>query len=284
MEKRVTSGVRRRVPVVNGIFYPNNREILTNQLVSWGLKEGSKAPSPPGGQVLIAPHGAWDISGRIAGAAFASLQLTETLVRGIRRVILLGPCYSFDEEGIYLSESDFFETPLGDLPVDLNLTRKLASCSTVIKVNDIPHLSEHSLEVLLPFVKYCLGEVKIVPILVSGNRPVLISGLARALRIILENYMEESLIVISSNVSRSLEPGLALSMAEEFRSVVSSMDTGGFLARFAEGRISACGGVPVGGLLESGLLDGKRFSALTPLAHGTGEDGQAVYYGAFACS
>ena len=268
--------MRRRVPVVNGIFYPDNRETLTNQLASWGLKNGSNI-SAPGGQVIIAPHGAWDISGNIAGAAFASVR-----VRGIRRVILLGPCHSFDEEGIYLSESDFFETPLGDLPVDLKLTRKLASCSTVIKVNDIPHLSEHSLEVLLPLVKYCLGGVKIVPILASGNRPVLISGLAKALRIILEEHMEESLLVISSNISRSPDPALALSMAEEFRSIISNMDTGAFLARLAEGRINACGGALIAALLESGLLDGKHFSALTSLAHGTGEDGQTVYYGAFA--
>jgi len=293
MGKRRYSEARQRVPIVSGIFYPDSRETLTNQLVSWELKEGLNTRSS-GGQVIIAPHGAWNISGNIAGAAFASTQankapvneapLNEPEARGIRRVILLGPWHGSNEEGIYLSESVTFQTPLGNLPVDRKLNRELSSCSTLIRMNDIPHLSEHSLEVLLPLVKYCFSDVKIVPILASGGRPALISGLARALRVVLENYIEESLFVISSNVSRNIDPALALSMAEEFRSVLLSMDTGAFLTCVAKGRISACAAALIASLLESGLLAGKRFSALTPLAHGTEEDGETVYYGAFSCN
>ena len=280
-------GARRRVSVVNGIFYPDNRETLIKQLHSWGLKEGSDTPSV-GGQIIIAPHGAWDISGNIAGAAFASVQGNdpepkEPELREISRVIMLGPCHGPCEQGIYLSESDSFQTPLGDLPIDRNLNIKLASCSTLSRVNDIPHLSEHSLEVLLPLVKYCFPGAKIVPILVSGNRPVIISGLARTLKVILETYMEESLLVISSNVSRSPDPALALSMADEFCSILSGMDTNAFFASIGGRRISACGGAIIAALFESGLLEGKCFSALTPLIHSAGEDGQTICYGAFAC-
>jgi len=286
MAKRVLTGTRRRFPVANDIFYPDSRETLASQLASWDLKTAGNFSSR-GGQVIIAPHGAWDISGSIAGAAFASVQGNDVQpdyvpVNGIRRVILLGPCHGCNEEGIYLSESDIFQTPLGNLPVDRKLNRELASCSTLIRVNDIPHLSEHSLEVLLPLVKYCFPDVRIIPILANGGRPALISGLARALRVTLENYMEESLLVISSNVSRNMEPALALSMAEEFRSVLLSMDTGVFLASLAGGRISACGAALIAALLESGLLDGKRCSALTPLINSIEEDGQTIYYGAFA--
>ena len=291
MGKRRHSGAKRRFPVVNGIFYPDSPEALTDKLASWGLKESSNTLSF-GGQAIIAPHGAWEISGTIAGAAFASTQKrknrTEYPVnespQGINRVILLGPCHGFGEEGIYLSESVSFQTPLGNMPVDQELNRKLASCSTLITINDIPHLSEHSLEVLLPIVKYCLSEVMIIPILMEGKRPALISGLAKALRMTLENYMEESLIVISSNVSRNLDPVLALSMADEFGDLLENMDTGAFFAGLAKGRISACGRALVGALLESGLLHGKRFSTLCPLVQGRGEEGETVYYGAFGCS
>jgi len=241
------------------------------------------------GQVIIAPHGAWGISGKIAGAAFAAVQsggqsTSENVSASdrISRVILLGPCHCPGEQGIYLSESIAFETPLGELTVDRRLNQKLASCSTLFRENDILHLSEHSLEILLPMIKYCFPDVKIVPILVQGSRPVLISGLARALRAILEAYMEKSLLIVSSNVSLSHDPAIAFSMADEFRSILSSMDTGAFLAGLSEGRISACGGPIIAALLESGLLAGKRFSALPPLLHGTEECGQTVYYGAFA--
>ena len=287
-EELASSEPLRRFPVANGIFYPDNRETLIKQLFSWGLKTIVGAPGF-GGQVIIAPHGAWSISGRVAAAAFEAVQAAlqmpcEPALDDISRVILLGPCHGPGEQGIFLSESVSFQTALGGLPVDRGLNRKLASCSTLIMENDIPHLSEHSLEILLPMIKYCFPDAGIVPILVNGSRPVIISGLARALGAILECRTEKTLIVISTNVSSSSDPALAFSMADEFRSILLGMDTGAFLARFSEGRISACGGALVAALLESGLLAGKRFSSLTPLIRGTEEDGHAVYYGAFSAS
>jgi AmmeMemoRadiSam system protein B len=198
--------------------------------------------------------------------------------------LLLGINHQSAEEGIYLSESASFETPLGDLIVDQKLNRKLASCSTLIRVNDIPHLSEHSLEVLLPMVKYCFPEASIVPILMCSGRPVLISSLARALRIVMEKYIDECLVIISSNVSQHPDPALAFSMADEFRSILEQMDTRAFLACLSAGRISACGKALAGVILESGLLEGSVFSSLLPLAQGREENGETVYYGAFATS
>ena len=276
---------RQRFPVVNGIFYPDNSEALIDRLTAWGLRE-EREISSPGGQIIIAPHGAWDISGMIAAAAFAKVQAgrteNETQSGGIKRIILLGPCHGSGEQGIYLSESASFQTPLGDLPVDRRVNQKLASCSTLFRENDSLHLSEHSLEILLPMAKYCFPGVKIVPILAQGHRPVLISGLARALRLILEEYMDRSLLVVSSNAAASGDPSLAFSMADEFRTILASMDTGAFLAGLSQGRISACGGAIIAALLDSGLLGGRRFSALTPLIHKTEENGHTVYYSAFA--
>ena len=263
--------------MVNGIFYPDEKDSLRSLLASWGLKEDSGSP----GRAILVPHGAWDLTGTIAGTAFAALQKNPARDRKVRRVFLLGPCHGYDDEGIYLSESMSFQTPLGPLPVDMRLNLEFASCSTLIKVNDIPHLSEHSLEVILPLVKYCFPMAKIIPIIVKGERAALISGLARALRIIMEKYTEESLIVISSNISQNTDPDLALSMAEEFSFLLSGNDTEAFLAGLAEGRISPCGGALAGALLGSGLFAGKGFSALGPLKSGR-EEGETIYYGAFA--
>lgn len=261
--------------MVNGIFYPEDRESLTGRLVSWGLKEATAL----GGQAILAPHGAWELTGNVAAAAFTAIQKEGE--KPVKKVLLLGTCHQPGEEGIYLSESTSFETPLGDIPVDQKLNRELASCSTLIKINDIPHLSEHSLEILLPMIKYCCPRAKLVPVLMSGGRPALISGLAKALSIVFEEQMEESLVVISSNVSQNIDPALALSMADEFCSLLQNMDTRAFLACLASGRISACGGALIGAFLASELLNGKRFSTLCPLMQSTGEDGQTVYYGAF---
>lgn len=276
MARSRNRGAKRRSPVVNGIFYPENPETIRGMFDSWGLKEGSPAR---GGQAILVPHGAWGLTGSIAAAAFAAVQ--KEAGQSISTVLILGKYHQPAEEGIYLSESASFETPLGDLQVDRKLNRELASCSTQIRINDIPHLSEHSLEVLLPMVKYCFPEAAIVPILMSGERQALISGLAKALRVILEKYREESLFIVSSNVSKNPDSGLALSMADEFRSLLESMDTRAFFDCLSAGRISACGGPLIGALLESGLLEGRRFSALLPPAQYRGENGDTFYNGAF---
>ena len=277
MATRANSGIRRRSPVVNGIYYPEGEVALTDLLSSWGLQKGFQAR---GGQIVVAPHGAWDLTGSIAASAFACLQRSPD-GGGIGRVLLLGPCHQSGEDSIYLSESDFFETPLGDLEVDKGLNRKLSSCSTLISTNDIPHLSEHSLEVLLPMVKYCFPGTQIVPILMNSRKPLFISALAKALRISLETSMEECLIIISSTVSQNFDPAIAFAMANEFCSLLEGMEARAFLVGLAEGRISACGGALLGALFESGLLSGKRFSAMVPLAQGKGDDGETVYYRAY---
>ena len=286
MESIRLTGLAKRAPVVNGIFYPENREVLVRQLDSWGLKEGvfsltgyEHSGGAKGGQAILAPHAAWELTGRLAGCAFAALQEDPALT--IDRVLLLGTTHNSAEEGIYLSESAFFETPLGDLWVDQKINRELAFCSSHIKIYDIPHLLEHALEVLLPMVKYCYPSAKIVPVLMSGKKPALISCLAKALWIVLEKYAEKSLFVVSSNVSCNNDPALALAMAREFCSHIADMDARNFLACLEAGRISACGGALVASLLESGLMRGRHFSALCPLAQAAGENGNTFYYGAF---
>ena len=263
--------------MANGIYYPDSKAALTDLLSSWGLSKNSPAS---GGQVILAPHGAWDLTGNIAARAFVSVQKNRGR-HSISRVLLFGTLHQAAPEGIYLSESAFFETPLGDLKVDQRLNRKLSSCSTIIRVNDIPHLSEHCLEILLPLVKYCFPNASIVPVLMSGAKAAHISSLAKSLKITIETFLEECLIIISSTVSQNFDPVIAYRMADEFRSLLEGMDPQSFLTRLAEGRISACGGALMGALLESGLLEGKHFSALIPLAQGKGEQGETVYYGAF---
>ena len=279
---------KKRSPVVNEIFYPGNPEIITSKLASWELE---KAALISGGKAIIAPHGAWDLTGSIAAKAFSAIQMKEKETKknsrkkqeqeSISRVLILGTHHHSKKEGIFLSDSNSFETPLGDMMVDQAVNQELASCSTMIEVNDIPHLSEHSIEVMLPFVKYCLPKAKIIPILMCGSRAVLISCLAKALRITLEKFMNESLIIISSSVSQATDPALAQSMADEFVSLLGKVDKKAFLEGFASGAISACGGALVGALLESGLLGKSHFTSLCPPVKSSGENGNTVFNGAF---
>jgi AmmeMemoRadiSam system protein B len=264
---------------VDGIFYPEEPKVLKAQIRSWGIDEDSGRGGQGG--IILAPHGAWELTGKIAGAAFASVTGKKKSLPGADRVVLLGPVHRDSRGGLYLSDSAYFETPLGSIPVDRRLTRELESCGTLFEINDAPHLAEHSLEVLLPLVKYCFPSAEIVPVLMGGSRPSLISVLARALNLILKNRMKKTLLVVSTNLSANRDPEKARIEADEIIGLLKNKDTLGVLAHLKEGRISACGGPILAGLLESGLL-GERTLHVGPRCDGLGEEKDTVCYGALS--
>jgi AmmeMemoRadiSam system protein B len=279
MGQSVFAGSRSRTPVVGGLFYPEEPKILKAQIRSWGIDSDSGRGGRGG--IILAPHGAWELTGKIAGAAFASVAGGRQFQAEAARVVLLGPVHQDGRGGLYLSDSAYFETPLGSIPVDQRLTRELESCSTLFEINDAPHLAEHSLEVLLPLVKYCFPSAGIVPILVGGSRPSLISALARTLNLVLKNRMKRTLLVVSTNLSANMDPEKARSEADEVIGLLKNKDPQEFLACLKQGRLSACGGPILAGLLESGLLEEKKLR-IGPRCEGLGEEGETVCYGALS--
>jgi AmmeMemoRadiSam system protein B len=263
-----------RSPVVAGLFYPDEKEAVENRLCSFGLTKGTGTHA----LAIIVPHGAWDLSGKVAAAAFSAAENHKT--QNITRVVILGPIHKVEEEGVFFSDSVFFKTPLGRLPVDLKLSEELASCSTYFETNDIPHLKEHSVEVLLPFVKFCFPQAAIVPILAGGVTPSRIDALARALWIVLGPIMDHTLIVVSTGLSKDQDEETALAQAEEFIGLLREKDQKTLAAAMYDQRISACGGALAAAVLQSGLLDDARVSVAPerPVV-ARGDEGQIVYYG-----
>ncbi|MDR2028349.1 MAG: AmmeMemoRadiSam system protein B [Treponema sp.] len=276
-EISIPSKIKVRSPVVAGLFYPDDKNCLEARLRSLGIECGGDAAA------IIAPHGAWEFSGHIAGSAFLSAS-GRTRKRkdgkGISRVVLLGTIHTHPEEQIFLSDSSFFETPLGNLPVDLETEEELASCSTLFEINDIPHLREHSLEVLLPFIQFCFPDTAIVPILMGSSRISLVSALARALHIVFEPLMDQVLFVVSSNLSKNRDENIALIQARECIRLLEENETGKFVSGMYDGRISACGASLIAALLESGILNNREVRLLTePMGKAYEDGGQTVYYG-----
>jgi AmmeMemoRadiSam system protein B len=270
-----------RSPVVGGLFYPEEEPEVLDRLTGFGLQRAVGGRSA----VIIAPHGAWDISGKVAGAAFSAAagRYGSDKTKPLSQVVILGVIHRKNETGIFLSESDSFMTPLGPLPVNRPLSSAFLSCNALFERNDIPHLREHSIEVLLPFIKYCFPQVSIVPILMGKEDEVFISVLAQALRIVFEPIMEDTLLVVSCNLSMNNDTDLARVQAEECVRLLLEKNAPQFRAGIRTGRLSACGGVPAASLLESGLVD-KLEARFPPesLISAKGEENKTVYYGAIS--
>jgi AmmeMemoRadiSam system protein B len=263
------------------MFYPDDDTEALAKISSFALMRGT------GGHAgaIIAPHGAWDISGRIAGAAFSAAggRLSPGGGTGVSRVVLLGPIHDKSETGVFLSDSVLFETPFGSLLVDHRRGDELLACDSRFELNDIPHLREHSLEVLLPFIKYSFPGASIVPILMGGSEPALISALAAALRRVFEPLMGETLVAVSCNLSMNNDEHLARLQAEECVRLLLKKDSAQFSAGLLDGRLNPCGGALAAALLESGLVEPMEAAFVSGrLIHARGEENKTVYYGAIS--
>ncbi|MDR0290992.1 MAG: AmmeMemoRadiSam system protein B [Treponema sp.] len=274
MEEMIALEKRVRSPIVEGLFYPEDTAGVLAYMRDIGLKRGKGGLA----RAIIAPHGAWEISGSLVGSAFASAG-----GKSPSRIVIMGPIHDNKKTGIFLSNSHSFQTPLGDIPVDQEATRWLESYNPLFQVNDIPHLHEHSIEVLLPFVKYCFPDASIVPILMGCPQKQYTDVLAHALRAVFEPVMEDTLLAISFNLAMHPGEEAALKMASECLRLFGEKDYDELCLALQDGRIASCGGALVAALLQSGLVDSARPRISSEsLLHAWGEQEKTVYYGAFS--
>jgi AmmeMemoRadiSam system protein B len=269
-----TVGKRIRSPVASGLFYPDDPEETEAFFASCGLDGPPRREKTEDVLGIIVPHGAWNLSGKAAAEAFLSCRKRWN---SISRVVLLGALHDPIRTGLFLSNSNFFETPLGELPVDGASCEELASCSTVFEINDTPHLREFSIEVLLPFVKYCFPGASIVPILMGFYSPRIIKGLAGALNVVFGGQCGKTLFVISTCLSKNKNSGTAFAQADRFIALIDEGNGGAIGSEFCNGGLSACGAPLAAACLECGLLAKKSSAILSDIQQIPGEGGYVCY-------
>ena len=274
METMLSHKGRIRSPVAAGMFYPEDKCEALDYIHSFCRKNGNKDMA----RAIIAPHGAWGISGALAGAAFSAAGGRSG---EISRVVILGPIHDKREKGLFLSNSHYFLTPLGRIPVDKDISEEFKSSGRFFEINDIPHLGEHSIEILLPFVKYHFPDAAIIPILMGQPDAEVIDDLANALKTVLEPIIDNTLLVVSCNLSSSQDKSKAQFLAEESLRFFYEKNSYELINAVLEGRINACGGALVASLLESGLLDTRTPHFIGKnMVSAVGTEDDTVFYGA----
>jgi AmmeMemoRadiSam system protein B len=251
-----------RPAAVAGMFYPDDPQELESQLDSFLTRAGT-ADSPP--KAMIVPHAGYVYSGPVAATAYARLAAN----RGkIRRVVLIGPDHRVGFRGIAASSADWFETPLGRIPVDQEAIDSLPG----VERFDRAHMLEHSLEVHLPFLQKMLDDFSLVPLVVGQAEPEEVAA-------VLERLWggEETLIVISSDLSHYHDYATASRIDGETTRAIESFN--GSLI----GPQEACGYIGVRGLLQVAREKGLR--ELTADVRNSGDTAgsrdQVVGYGAY---
>lgn len=256
-----------RKAAVAGMFYPVNARELSAEVQ--GFLKDAGAPSGPAPKAIIAPHAGYKYSGAVAARVYARLK---PVAGKITRVVLLGPCHRVAVRGLALSGADYFETPLGRIEIDKDAEKLIAGFEQV-GVFPPTHQAEHALEVHLPFLQELLGDFKLVPIVVGETPPSKVAEVLSALW-----GGQETLIVISSDLSHFLDYDAAQQIDQRTCEAITSLDPG----RIEKN--GACGRFPVGGLLELAKARGMKVETVDLRNSGdtAGTRDRVVGYGAWA--
>jgi AmmeMemoRadiSam system protein B len=173
--------------------------------------------------------------------------------------------------GLAYSVAERFRTPLGDVAVDDAAWEAIADLPQVRQF-EAPFEGEHCLEVQLPFLQTLLQDFKVVPLLVGE------ADAAQVAEVLARLWGgEETLIVISSDLSHYLDYNTAKAMDAETSSAIEQ------LRPEAITHHGACGRNPLNGLLREARRQGLHARTLDLRNSGdtAGPRDQVVGYGAY---
>ena len=217
-----------RPAMVAGGFYPKDPAELARMVD--GFLSHAKPPALPGEPLgILVPHAGYAYSGSVAAHGY------KTIGKKVKTVILLGVAHRVPVQGAAVWSHGAFETPLGRIPVNEALSKKIMAASSLIRADTKPHENEHSIEVQLPFLQRTLGEFSIVPLLLNNDRDL--EALREIGHAIAEGTRGESvLLVLSSDLSHYPTSDLATLVKNEKSRISLQNGTGqpGLATRTAE--------------------------------------------------
>jgi len=176
-------------PAVNaGPWYPAEPAALRKALDGY-LAQAPKIDlgGPP--VAIIVPHAGYRYSGRCAGAVYALLR-----GRDIHRVIVLAPSHHVSFRGGSIVDADFYDTPLGKIPIDRSACKALLEKPLMQSLPGADR-DEHAIEVQLPFLEHVLGDFELIPIVLGDLWAEDPPKIAAALR----EYVDANTLIVASS-------------------------------------------------------------------------------------
>ncbi len=188
-----------RGPILSEGWYPQEKGALNALLENYFALAAKDFPAQVGSdsiRAVIVPHAGYAYSGLCTATAFRPL-LTNGDKKNthIKRVIVLAPSHHLPFNFVALPDFASYRTVLGDIPVDRDAVAKLAQTSFFKTFGEV-YLTEHSMEIELPFLQKTVAQFKLVPLIVGGIDKGSISAIAAALRTIID---DKTLVVVSSD-------------------------------------------------------------------------------------
>ena len=271
-----------RRPYVAGSFYPREPQRLRRD-----IENCFKHPLGPGTIPLkgvkprtiigiVCPHAGYIYSGPVAAHSYRALSEE----KAPETAIILCPNHTGLGSAVSLMGEGSWETPLGRLKIDSDLSNAIFKASGIIDIDESAHVYEHSIEVQLPFLQYLYGSsISIVPICMGFQDLETSRNIGEA---VAKAVVERNVVVIASTDMTHQEPQQSATRKDKLvLDAIEAMDEEQVQGVVQTNHITMCGYGPVSAtLVASKRLGANRAEILSYHTSGdiTGDWGAVVGY------
>lgn len=272
-----------RRPAQAGSFYPAERASLVSQIEKCFLHKLGPGKLPTVKELgerkilaAISPHAGYMYSGPVAAHLYYTLAAD-----GVPEiVIILGPNHYGVGTGVSTMTEGIWQTPLGEVQIDSAVAKQICRNSDIIDIDDSAHISEHSIEVQLPFLQYVYeSRFKLIPISMMMQDLDTSRSVGESIAKSIGN--REILVIASSDMSH-YEPQQQAERKDKLAiDATLKLDEEELQRVVEQENISMCGYGPVSSAIVAGkLLGGRTARVVSYQTSGdiTGDYGQVVGY------
>lgn len=235
-----------REPAVAGQFYTANKEKLLKELDAMVPEVSDKFDAIG----AVVPHAGYMYSGAVAGAFYARLKPKTTYV-------ILSPNHTGYGTSI-AATSQSWRTPLGVVEVNKEILSSIRNKTPLVKDDPAAHMSEHAIEVQLPFIQKTSPGANIVPITIMGISVHEMDEIALAIASSIEKAKKDTVIIASSDMTHYESRKSAKMKDTKAIKKVVEIDAAGLLEVVRENDISMCGYIPAAIMLLAAKKLGAR--------------------------
>lgn len=237
-----------RKPAVAGQFYPGTEGSLRKSIEKMVTSVSKKIRAIG----IVSPHAGYMYSGPVAGELYSNIEMPDT-------VVILGPNHTGMGKPYAIMTEGKWETPLGEVEIENNLTKEILSTSKLVEEDSNAHRYEHSLEVQVPFLQYFKPDIKIVPIVIGGEQ---YAEIGQAIANSIKKYKKDVLIIASSDMTHYESHESATKKDNLAIEAILKLDEKEMLQRIAKYNISMCGYGPTAIMLVASKLLGAKQAKL----------------------
>ena len=198
-----------------GIFYPKIEKELLNLFKRYYRKQIDSTS-----RLIIVPHAGYEFSGKIAFNTYQYLD------KSVKNVIVVAPAIYKNVFGLVSCDAKNFKTPLGSIEIN----------SFDTQINNAIFVTEPSISVQLPFIKYLLPNASVTPVLYGCENFQNITN-------IINQNINKSAIVIVSNLSRFIPEKESLKLDGETIRKIDNLNLEDLDIELADGAIGICAAI-----------------------------------------